>query len=73
MEQRQHRYLTEKLIKQPYFFLRWYKCHRCGRQFNFEEDKIYNKLINPKREVPAVKEYYDELTGHLKSIRYEKL
>ena len=44
LEERQHKFLTEKLVKQPYFFLKWYICPSCGWRIQFETDKIYNKI-----------------------------
>lgn len=41
--QYQHKFLIDKLIKQPFFYLRWYKCSNCGKRWQFEKDKIFNK------------------------------
>lgn len=44
LERRQHKFLTKKLIKQPYFYLKWYICPNCGWRIQYEEDKIFNKV-----------------------------
>lgn len=44
MEERSHRFLTNKLINQPYFFTKWYVCPGCHNVQHFEKYKIFNKL-----------------------------
>lgn len=43
LEERTHKILTDKIVHQPFFFMRWYKCKSCGTQYNFEIDKVFNK------------------------------
>ena len=42
MEVRKHKTITEKILKQPYYFSEWNVCRECKRVQHFEDNKIYN-------------------------------
>lgn len=75
LEERQHKLLKDKMLKQPYFYLRWYKCFYCKKQYNFEKDKIFNntkeylKVRQQKEYLPTLSMLLDEeINSHLKNL-----
>lgn len=43
LEERTHKVLTDKMLRQPFYYNRWYVCPSCGWRMNYEQDKIFNK------------------------------
>ena len=41
---REHKEITEKLLKKPYYFTHWWFCKKCGYVQHKEEYKIRNDL-----------------------------
>jgi len=37
-----HKEVTDKILRQEFYYLRWYKCPSCHWQLNLEEDKVWN-------------------------------
>ena len=75
MECRQHKAITDKLLKQPFFYGRWYVC-ACGWRYNAEEDKIFNKTSGYQKIKSIRRNIYNdnqsEWMNHLKSIMQEE-
>lgn len=42
MEVRYHSSITEKILRQPYYFSEWYFCPKCFYVKNIESKKIIN-------------------------------
>lgn len=45
MEVRGHMVITEKMLRQPYYFTEWYFCPHCSFVQLFEDKKVFNKNI----------------------------
>lgn len=43
MQVRRHKYLTDKIIKKPYFFMQWDFCNKCGHVQHYEKYKLHNQ------------------------------
>jgi len=76
MQVRQHKQITEKQLKQPFFYLRWYYClnRKCKtKQVMPDEFIIYNK--NKKgRKQKSIRQMEEEIRRqeeHIIHIKHE--
>ena len=41
---REHRIITLKILRQPFYFKKWEHCWKCHYMKSYEADKIYNTV-----------------------------
>jgi uncharacterized protein with PIN domain len=42
MERREHRNITDKILRQPYYYSEWDICKPCGHIQHYEHKKVFN-------------------------------
>jgi uncharacterized protein with PIN domain len=62
MKEVTHKEITQKRLKQPFYFSKWYICPQCGWMLNLEQDKIWNNneyshLLKETQELDSMFKY----------------
>ena len=65
MERREHRFISEKILKQPYYFREWDYCKPCGHLQHYEDKKIFNDpyLKEVEEEIEQMDTLFKDITS----------